>query len=129
MKKKLILVRGLPGSGKSSLAEALGIRAICCADDYMMRDGVYSWDYRILDNAHRWCERKCRRFMKKRVEVIAVTNTLAPERELQPYIDLARQFGYKLFSIVVENRHGNINIHSVPDESLEKMKNRFNIKL
>ena len=35
----------------------------------------------------------------------------------------------KVFSIIVENRHGGENVHNVPQETLEKMKNRFEIKL
>jgi hypothetical protein len=29
----------------------------------------------------------------------------------------------------VENRHGGINEHGVPEEKLEQMKNRFEVKL
>ena len=32
-------------------------------------------------------------------------------------------------SIIVENRHGSVNEHGVPEETLWKMKNRFEIKL
>ena len=67
--------------------------------------------------------------MKKQIERIAVTNTMTTERELQPYLDLARQFGYKVFSVVVENRHGGQNEHNVPTITLEKMKERFELKL
>jgi hypothetical protein len=48
---------------------------------------------------------------------------------MQPYYDLAAKYGYKVFSIIVENRHGGKNVHGVPDEKLEIMKNRFSIKL
>jgi len=67
--------------------------------------------------------------MKKQASRIVVANTTTTERELQPYMDLARRFNYKVFSVVVENRHGGVNIHNVPEETLVKMKNRFNIKL
>lgn len=48
---------------------------------------------------------------------------------MEPYFDLAKTYGYKVFSIVVENRHGGINDHNVPEEKVEEMKNRFQIKL
>ena len=67
--------------------------------------------------------------MKKQVERIAVSNTCTTERELTPYLDLARQFGYKVFSVVVKNRHGGVNGHNVPAITLEKMKERFEISL
>jgi len=67
--------------------------------------------------------------MKKRVERIVVANTNTTEREMQPYYDLARQFGYTVYSVIIENRHGSKNIHDVPEATLEKMVNRFDIKL
>lgn len=128
MKKKLIIVHGIPGSGKTSFAETLG-RAICCADDYFMRGGKYVWKAEKVGTAHDWCQRKCRRFMKKQIDTIIISNTSTTEREMQPYFDLARQFGYMVFSVVVENRHGKTSVHNVPEVTLEKMRSRFEIKL
>jgi len=128
MEKILIIVRGIPGSGKTTFANILG-RAICCADDYYMHDGEYKWVAEDIGKAHGWCQRKCRRFMKKQVERVVVANTSTTEREMQPYMDLARQFSYKVFSIIVETRHGNVSIHDVPEATLEKMRERFNVKL
>jgi hypothetical protein len=48
---------------------------------------------------------------------------------MEPYFELAKTYGYKTFSIVVENRHGNESIHGVPEDKLEQMKSRFEIKL
>jgi hypothetical protein len=31
--------------------------------------------------------------------------------------------------VVVENRHGGTNLHDVPEDKLEIMKNRFELKL
>ena len=117
----LIIVRGLPGSGKSTFAQLLGTKAICCADDYVTRNGVYNWKPETVGASHDWCQRKCRRFMKKRIDRIVVANTSTTERELKPYYDLARQFGYTVYSVIVENRHGGKNIHNVPEATLDKM--------
>jgi predicted kinase len=129
MKKSLIIVRGMPNAGKTTLAKALKVKAICCADDYLIRDGKYLFSDDVAVLAHNWCARKCRRFMKKQAETIMVTNVFASERELTPYIDLARQFGYTFFSIIVETRHENKNSHDVPETSMEKFRNRFDIQL
>jgi len=128
MKKVLIIVRGIPGSGKTSFASFLG-KAVCCADDYYIHDGEYKWVAEDIGTAHAWCQRKCRRFMKKQIETVIVANTSTTEREMQPYMDLARQFGYMVYSIIVENRHGNVSVHGVPEATLDKMKARFDIKL
>lgn len=125
----LIIVRGLPGSGKSTFANLLGTKAICTADDYHTHKGVYNWTPEKVKDAHAWCQRKARRFMKARVERIVVANTSTQEWELAPYYDMARKAGYKVFSVIVENRHNGQNIHNVPEETLEKMANRFEIKL
>ena len=48
---------------------------------------------------------------------------------MQVYFDLAEQHGFTVFSLIVENRHGGVNSHNVPEETLEKMKQRFEVKL
>jgi hypothetical protein len=48
---------------------------------------------------------------------------------MKPYYDIAEKYGYRVYSLIVENRHGGVNEHGVPDEKLEQMKNRFQIKL
>lgn len=129
MENVLIILRGLPGAGKNSFAELLGTKAICCADDYVTRNGVYNWKPTTVGASHDWCQRKCRRFMKACTERIVIANTSTTEKEMKPYLDLAKEFGYRVFSVVVENRHGGINVHNVPEETLEKMRNRFDIKI
>ena len=59
---------------------------------------------------------------------IAVSNTFTQEWELQPYYELAIKYGYYVTSIIVENRHGGVNQHGVPEDKIELMRNRFEIK-
>jgi hypothetical protein len=42
---------------------------------------------------------------------------------------MAKEWGYTVFSIIVENRHGGVNEHGVPEDKLEIMKNRFEVNL
>jgi hypothetical protein len=67
--------------------------------------------------------------MMKEVPTIAVSNTFTQEWEMEAYYQLAEQYGYQVYSLVVENRHGGVNEHGVPADKLEQMKNRFEIKL
>jgi hypothetical protein len=60
---------------------------------------------------------------------IAVSNTFTQEWEMDTYYELAKQYGYRVFSLIVENRHGGVNEHGVPEDKLEIMKNRFEVKL
>jgi predicted kinase len=129
MDKKLIIVRGVPGSGKSDFASTIG-RAICTADDYHVdRYGNYDWKPQNISKAHDWCKRKCKRFMKAGITPIIIANTSTTEKEFKPYHQIAKNNGYKVYSVIVENRHGGTDSHNVPVDTLEKMKNRFEVKL
>jgi predicted kinase len=126
--KELYLLRGLPGSGKSTLAKSLGGKHFE-ADMYFVRDGEYQFDVTKLKEAHEWCRSSVGGLMINEEPKLVVSNTFTQEWEMKPYFDLARNYGYRVHSLIVENRHGGINEHGVPEEKLEQMKNRFEIKL
>lgn len=126
--KELFLLRGIPGSGKSTLAKSLGGRHFE-ADMYFVRDGEYKFDSTKLKDAHEWCRSSVGGLMINEEPKLVVSNTFTQEWEMKPYYELADKYGYKVFSLIVENRHGGVNKHGVPDEVLDKMKNRFEIKL
>ncbi len=126
--KELYLLRGLPGSGKSTLAESLGGKHLE-ADMYFMEDGEYKFDATKLRKAHEWCQNETYLSMATNWERIVLSNTFTQEWEMKPYYELAERYGYRVYSLVVENRHGGVNEHGVPEESLQKMKDRFNVKL
>ena len=133
----LFLVRGLPGSGKTSFSTHIWNEyAVVEADQYFYdKEGNYNFDPSKIKDAHAWC--------KNQVEIrmgdhqannqfypeIAVSNTFTQEWEMKDYFDLADKYGYKVVSLIVENRHGGKNVHGVPEDKLEIMKNRFEIKL
>lgn len=125
----LFIVRGLPGSGKTTLANSLG-SMVFSADDYFVNEsGDYNFNRSMLGAAHQQCFNRTKDAMENAFPRIFVANTFTTEKELKPYIDLANKMGYMFFSIIVENRSNTKNIHEVPDDTLEIMLNRFNIKL
>tara|TARA_B110000259_G_scaffold50378_2_gene59268 strand:- start:796 stop:1179 length:384 start_codon:yes stop_codon:yes gene_type:complete len=126
--KELFLLRGLPGSGKSTLAKSLGGKHFE-ADMFFMNGNVYSFDASKLPTAHMWCQSRVVLSMEDLDERIVVSNTFTQEWEMKQYTDLAKEFGYIVYSLIVENRHDGVNEHGVPDEALTKMRNRFEIKL
>lgn len=126
--KNLILLRGLPGSGKSTLAKSIGGSHIE-ADMFFMIDGEYKFDPSKLKDAHNWCKKTAETAMKRGADKVIVSNTFTQEWEMAAYYDLAKTYGFTVFSLIVENRHNGINTHGVPDDKLEIMKNRFEIKL
>lgn len=141
--RELILIRGLPGSGKSALANSFEGEHYE-ADSYFMiyrdpetgelinryqRDGVYEFDAAKLKEAHESCCNRVKTAMSLGYDRIVVSNTFTQEWEMQPYFDMAEYYGYRVHSIIVENRHGGVNEHGVGEEYIKKMKDRFDIKL
>ncbi len=138
MKLQLILLRGLPGSGKSTLARTLsGIAAyspyqIYCyeADDYFYDlEGNYNFDGMKLEKAHEYCQSNTRFALTELHASVIVSNTSTTEKEVYVYKAIAEEAGADFVSLVVENRHGNSSIHSVPDYVMINMKNRFVVAL
>jgi predicted kinase len=139
MEKILFIIRGVSGSGKSTFAKKIVGHdfLVCEADKYFIdkETGEYKFDFSKIKDAHKFCQDTVETYMKDSLvndqfyREIAVANTFTQEWEFQPYFELAEKYGYKTFSIVVENRHGGVNQHGVPEDKLEQMRNRFNIKL
>jgi predicted kinase len=128
MDKHLILVRGIPGSGKSTFAKLLGGNHFE-SDMYFNKDGEYKFDPSKLKDAHEWCKDAVRTSMIWDIEKIVVSNTFSQDWEMQPYFELAKEYDYMVHVLIKENRHEGKNVHNVPEEKLEQMKNRFELKL
>jgi len=132
MEKILYIVRGIPGSGKSTFAKTLVTKDYCHKEADMFfidRDGNYNFNPSQIKDAHKWCQEEMNFLMRLEHSPVVVSNTFTQEWEMAPYFEMAKEYGYKIFTIVVENRHGGVNDHNVPDEVLTKMRDRFEIKL
>jgi len=125
----LIILRGVPGSGKTTLAHLIS-EYVCSADDYVYNeDGEYVWTPERVYVAHKKCQTKCKYGMELKISKIVISNTSPKTRDLKPYMKLAEEFGYQVHTVIVENRHGGTNSHNVSEEHIENMKKNFNIKL
>jgi predicted kinase len=131
----LYLIRGLPGAGKSTLAESLTsasedtygtihIEADMWFEDF--NEGVF--DASKLKQAHEHCQNVCRGALAIGLDCI-VSNTSTTEAEVKTYQDIAERCGAEFISMIVENRHGNKSIHDVPESTMQKMRQRFSVKL
>jgi predicted kinase len=123
MSAKLILIRGLPGSGKSSIAKSLTDYVHIEADQFFTDDdGVYRYDPTQIPEAHAWCHRKVKQALKKGCQV-AVSNTFSRVWEMQIYLDMSKEMGINFQ--IIEAQGCWPNEHGVPNESIEKMRQRW----
>jgi len=136
----MVVMRGLPGSGKSTLAQNIAKRrnaALCSADDWFIRNGKYCFDPKQLGVAHMRCQHYVREACKAGRDVV-VDNTNASWGEVKVWVDIAKEFGYKLAVSVPSWTEdlfcdGSWNlkflsgrsVHDVPDEVLSGISERF----
>lgn len=141
----LILIRGLPGSGKSTFAKFLlkvletsageAIDSYCAVDTHWVEadryfenptTGEYKFDPEKIKDAHDWCQKTARIGLQSGANVI-----VSRIWEMQPYIDMAEKCDHELvvhdlfdagFSLEELWRR---NTHSVPFETILKMSERW----
>lgn len=111
---KLILVRGLPGAGKSTIAKKMSGFIHVEADNYFIINGEYVFDKSKLTEAHRWCIKKTRELLKEGRNVV-VANTFIKTLEMEPYFTL----GFDVEIIIAKGNYQ--NIHDVPKLCVAKM--------
>ncbi len=133
MEKAVFILRGVPGCGKSTLTDYIAEpKVVCCADDYHMKNGVYDWKPENVGKAHQFCREVFDKALHdKTVTNVIVANTNIKSSDYKYYVDEAAKVGAKVFFLIVENRHGGVNTHNVPEETLDRMDNTLkqNIKL
>ncbi|XP_033920885.1 NEDD4-binding protein 2 [Melopsittacus undulatus] len=132
----LVLLRGVPGSGKSYLARTLlednpgGV--ILSTDDYFYKHGQYQFDPNCLGEAHDWNRKRAKEAFEMRISPIIIDNTNIQAWEMKPYVTLAQQFKYKVVfrepgtwwkfkPKELERR----NIHGVSKEKIKRMLERY----
>ncbi len=132
----LILLRGLPGSGKTTLAHIILEhpahleQEVLSIDDFFTNEyGEYNFDSTKLIEANAYCQFRCSERMREGKSRIVVANIFKEERDMEDYFMMAKKYKYRVHCVVVENRHDSENIHGVTEEVVEKMKNKFEVKL
>lgn len=120
----LILVRGLPGSGKSTVAlefVKLGYKHFE-ADHYFIKDGVYKFDGSKIGDAHRWCQAQVKNSLEDGHNVV-VSNTFTLKWEMQPYLDFQKDIFFNLYIMKATSNYK--DTHGCPEEMKLKMKTRW----
>lgn len=119
----LYLIRGIPGSGKTTYAKTLGIEDHYEADMWFDENGGY--DPEKMKDAQAWCQRKAIEAMQLGRDVV-VSNTFTRLWEMEPYKREARRNDYKIVEKVMEGRFE--NVHGVPAEKVREMEERFELE-
>jgi len=137
-KPTLFLIRGVPGSGKSTFATLMNDCAMTLinleADDFFKTYNKdtnafeYNFDPTKLKEAHQYCQSSALHFLEQGFNV-SVSNTSVTDWEVATYMDIANLAGANFVSMIVENYHGNKNIHNCPDEKVQQMKRKFYVQL
>ncbi|XP_071379722.1 NEDD4-binding protein 2-like 2 [Centroberyx affinis] len=132
----LILMRGLPGSGKSTRAKELlstgpsGL--ILSTDDYFAHKDGYLYDPSLLGAAHEWNQSRAKEAMHQGRSPVIIDNTNIQPWEMKPYVQMALERRYtvhfnepdtrwKFDPLELEKR----NKHGVPQEKIAQMLDRF----
>lgn len=116
----LYLIRGVPGSGKTTYAKTLGIADHYEADMWFDQNGGY--DPAKINQAHEWCQRKAREAMEAGRPCV-VANTFTRLWEMDYYRAVAARLEYDVREVIMRGEWP--NVHGVPDEKVRQMRERF----
>mgnify|MGYP003611165776 CR=1 FL=1 len=122
---QLILIRGIPGSGKSTMAKVLSKAGFKWfeADTYHLNsEGDYCFDRTKVKAAHSWCQSETRKALEAGNNVV-VSNTFTQLWEMAPYFDMAKTLGIEPNVYVAQGNWK--NVHNVPDDVIANMRNRW----
>lgn len=137
MTGKVLILRGIPGSGKSTYVQQLIQRREAAwvmnvsADHFFMRDGQYQWDRSKLGEAHGSCLRAFAENVRRRLledDLLVVDNTNTTVEEMLPYVRLAQAYKVPFEVVTIECNTAVAaarNIHGVPVDQVHRMHERL----
>lgn len=121
----LFLIRGLPSSGKSTIAKLLAQRPNTYhveADMYFIDvDGGYNFDSMKIKIAHEWCQIQTKRALIG-MDVV-VSNTFTTIAEMKPYLDMEKSGSVRVYVIKAEGMYK--DVHGVPSDIRARMMARW----
>lgn len=109
----VILMSGISGAGKDTWIQArfdAENALVVSADNYFMRDGVYTFDPSLLPAAHGKCLRDFVEVVRLSAFVrvstlpdnLIVNNTNLSTEELAPYVALASAYGFPIELVTIQ---------------------------
>ena len=142
MQKTVIINRGIPASGKSTISKNIvstlqksGISAVShSTDDFFMVDGEYMFDASKLREYHLKNQEDFEQSIQDGVEVVICDNTNIEPWEAKVYYNLAKRYKYKVILIDFEPRDIESHYqaqsnedykHNIPSDILESMESAY----
>ena len=120
---KLIIFRGLPGSGKTTIANQMGTIVLSPADMYSVRDGEYKWTPEYSEKGKKFFNKIFDLCLKEKID-ITIAEVLPTLESLYKYIDKAKEYDYDVevrdLKISVDESFKR-NTHGVPKEHIQIM--------
>lgn len=130
--KIAIICFGASGSGKSTFANILKNKwhpqstvVTCEADEYFCQHGEYKFNPRDLGKAHLFCQNKFKNALDNNVNLVIVSNTSTRRSERDTYINLAKEKGYLVFSLLSENVNETKDVHGLEEMTLLRQENNI----
>lgn len=104
MDKKVIIMRGIQGSGKSTYASMLHecatedgmIPCTVSADHFFMGPQGYQFDVDKLSDAHKDCMRRYLQAINAGMSPVIVDNTNINVEDIAPYVAVGEAMGYEV---------------------------------
>ena len=131
----LYIMRGCPGSGKTTLARELRGetgRVFSTDDFFVQSDGEYVFDPNKIAEYHKRNQGKARKAISEGVSPVVIDNTNTTAWEMRPYVETGLRHGYKIQFVEPDTswRYDPDqlflkNSHGVPLESIKRMLKRF----
>lgn len=121
-KPHLYIIRGLPGSGKTTLGLMIAdeLNALHYeADMFFFSAGEYLYKREFIADAHKWCFSQVKEGLEEGHTVV-VSNVFHRKSNIRPYTEMAIRLGLKYTIIHCEGNYG--NVHGVSERKVEQFR-------
>lgn len=128
MNIRVVLIRGIPGSGKTTIAQMfvnMGF-ALVEADQYpeFWESGSYYFKPEAVAKAHEWCFEQYKSILEMSTDTgVVVANTFVNLHHMEPYISYCKERNIAYHILISDMR--NLSVHRVPVSTMRRMIENF----